>query len=79
MLTQDEIGASGHVLSAAALRSTNGVEDVVPLGRAEQAEIGCKLRDLYDEVATEPFPRDVADALTELEQKLREIKGNERP
>ncbi|MEM9027626.1 MAG: NepR family anti-sigma factor [Pseudomonadota bacterium] len=79
MLTQDEIGASGHALSAAASRSANGDEGVVPLGRAEQAEIGRKLRDLYDEVATEPLPQYVADALTELEQKLREIKGDERP
>lgn len=72
----NEPESGGLVSIGAASGAPDSDGNVHPLGRAEQAEIGRKLRDLYDGVAAEPLPKDVSDALAQLEQKLREIKND---
>jgi hypothetical protein len=47
-----------------------GSDNVVEIGRSEQAEIGRKLRTLYDKLKDEELPPEIDRLLTELRRKL---------
>jgi hypothetical protein len=73
VLSGDEIMSGETGASQVSSGASHDGGNLVLLGRAEQAEIGRKLRELYEWVAAEPLPTDIANAMARLEQRLRNM------